>query len=206
MKADLGLRFAGYRSSLWAPVVFWITAAMTLSALATEHILQPLRPNPVALNIARLSAYTSIALLTVTVVAVVLMWAVAARLTLGWFKVSSSYRDVVVTSFGALWVLGAYAAVSALFFILFHPAPLTLRGVGSWSRYIAFSMRQQPIRFIVQGQLPLILLALSTMCWVLRRRLRCTWGDAALTVGVAAVMVAVAFYSVTFAARVIGKL
>ena len=200
------MRLSSYRSILWMPVAFWLLAAMSLSALATEHILQPLRSNSIALNVARLSAYLSTAIIVVGVVALVLIWAVAARLALRWFKLPSSYRDVIVSGFGALWILGAYSTVGVVIFLVVHPDPLPLRGAVSWSSYMASAMRQEPVHAIAQGQFPLTIVALAAMCWNLRRAIRCSWADAALTVAVGCAMVGAAFYGVTIAARLIGRL
>jgi hypothetical protein len=195
-----------YSASIWAPVSFFLASAIILSALATEHILQPLHPSPVALNIARVSAYTSIGISAIGVVALVVAWAVAARLTFRWFQLDCSYRDVVVAASEAFWVLGAYAVAGSLVFLVVQPPPLTLQGATTWARYLATAMQQEPMHFLVQGQSTLTVVVLAAVTWALRRRIRCNWTDAVLTVGVGTALVGAAIYCLTVTAKLIGKL
>lgn len=195
-----------YRANVWAPVSFFFSSAIIFSALATEHILQPLRPSPVALNIARVSAYISIGVSAIGVVALVIAWAVAARLTFRWFQLDCSYRDVVVAASEAFWVLGAYAMVGSLVFLVSQPPPLTLQGATTWARYLATAMQQEPIHFLVRGQSILTVVVLAAVTWALRRRIHCKWTDAVLTVGVGTALVGAAVYCLAVTGKLIGKL
>lgn len=166
-----------------------VGAGIVLAGTQIEIVMEPLRADTLVVSTARVVAYVTAGLSTLSTIGLVLVFGLATWMLLRWIDVEVGFRDCVLPLSIVFWLLAAHSVLSTLFLWWFAATSSDTLSIATWDAQqdsFQFTTTYQAIQLTRYFVLFVSLLAVTRE---LKHRSAGTWLDAVVGVlgGTAAV-------------------